>query len=59
MACVTGYKRVPDPPARMIPLYPVFEACIIARFFCWTAVVIPPLWLMQSNASQSTAGSSR
>src|SRR5436190_13310323 len=24
-ACVTGYRRVPDPPARMMPLY--FDGC--------------------------------
>ena len=28
MACVTGYRRVPDPPARMMPLYRVLSVMI-------------------------------
>src|SRR6266567_4262241 len=35
MACVTGYRRVPDPPARIMPLYRVpsvmIPSIIIAR----------------------------
>src|SRR5579863_1278320 len=33
MAWVTGYRRVPDPPARMIPLYLVLLAAAISDFY--------------------------